>query len=177
MGVAAARGRPRLHRNGTVYVTFERLACCSYFLLAFGCVIYEGHGAGSSGLHRAIWFPCLNPSSGHGELWDVLVDDTPPTVDRRMAWSRQILGALAELERSTIIHRDLNPWNLFLSSEQPRAVKLGDFGAVMSTLPRLDHLYACRFCPCVVLVGRCDNVVDMFMGSSRALGVAEREPQ
>lgn len=76
-----------------------------------------------------------HPFSGHGELWDVLVDDTPPTVDRRVAWSQQLLSALAELQRSAIIHRDLNPWNLFLSSEQPRAVKLGDFGAVMSTLP------------------------------------------
>ena len=51
-----------------------------------------------------------------------------PTADRER-WSRQLAGAVAHMHERGIVHRDLNPWNVFVVNEGGKEnVKIGDFG-------------------------------------------------
>ena len=51
-----------------------------------------------------------------------------PAADRER-WSRQLAGAVAHMHERGIVHRDLNPWNVFVVNEGGKEnVKIGDFG-------------------------------------------------
>jgi eukaryotic-like serine/threonine-protein kinase len=53
------------------------------------------------------------------------------TVQRSCAWAADLAGALAQAHRAGIIHGDIKPGNIFVTSEEK--VKLGDFGIACLT--------------------------------------------
>jgi serine/threonine protein kinase len=59
---------------------------------------------------------CLESAAGAAAL----------TSGVRTRWSLQLAGALAHVHGQCIAHRDLNPWNVFLTAD--RDAKVGDFG-------------------------------------------------
>ena len=59
------------------------------------------------------------------DLWDSL-ENSAPSASERMEWSRQLAGAVQEIHQNGAIHRDFNPWNVFVTSK--RRLKIGDFG-------------------------------------------------
>ena len=66
------------------------------------------------------------------DLWScveaALVGDGASALERskRRLWSRQIASALAHMHAHCILHRDLNPWNVFVTASND--AKIGDFG-------------------------------------------------
>jgi serine/threonine protein kinase len=63
-----------------------------------------------------------------GELWAALIsrgEHEQPSADDRLRWSVQLLNALHHLHVHGVAHRDLSPWNVWLSA---RCIKVGDFG-------------------------------------------------
>ena len=71
------------------------------------------------------------------ELWDAALAPAPSDCNglanlaERLQWSRDVATALQCLHAMGVAHRDVNPWNLFLSeggSGTPRRCKLGDLG-------------------------------------------------
>ena len=64
-----------------------------------------------------------------GELWAALLE-TPPSAAECAAWSSALLDALQAVHGLQIVHRDLSPWNAFVSTDakQNRTLQLGDFG-------------------------------------------------
>ncbi len=72
----------------------------------------------------------------HGMLWDVLEAEQDAAVSRseRLGWAHAILSAVALCHACGVAHRDVSPWNCFLSSgadgnaKEQRRLKLGDFG-------------------------------------------------
>lgn len=70
-------------------------------------------------------------------LWDALVDTTSQAGDtrkERLGWTQSLFRAVEHCHRLHVLHRDINPWNIFLvggSGEHPRrsaSLRLGDFG-------------------------------------------------
>lgn len=63
------------------------------------------------------------------ELWQALLE-SPPTTAECHAWSRNLLDALQAVHDQRVIHRDLSPWNVFVSRgpDGLRQLRLGDFG-------------------------------------------------
>lgn len=63
------------------------------------------------------------------ELWDGLFSEaSEPWMDtarRRLDWGRTLLQAVECLHAHGVAHRDISPWNCFLSGHR---LKLGDFG-------------------------------------------------
>ena len=55
---------------------------------------------------------------------------SPPTTAECHAWSRSLLDALQAVHDQRVIHRDLSPWNVFVSRgpDGLRQLRLGDFG-------------------------------------------------
>eukprot|EP00931_Biecheleriopsis_adriatica_P089185 TRINITY_DN6334_c0_g2_i1.p1 TRINITY_DN6334_c0_g2~~TRINITY_DN6334_c0_g2_i1.p1 ORF type:complete len:388 (+),score=93.66 TRINITY_DN6334_c0_g2_i1:31-1194(+) len=59
------------------------------------------------------------------DLWSCL-EEAEPTSRERERWTEQLASALNYIHEHGIVHRDLNPWNVFVTGE--RDVKIGDFG-------------------------------------------------
>ena len=78
-----------------------------------------------------------------GELWDAVEAERGAAVSKaeRISWARAILTAVAWIHGHGIAHRDVSPWNCFLSSgdgegqQQRRLLKLGDFGLACRVPP------------------------------------------
>ena len=69
---------------------------------------------------------CLLLEKCQSEMWDAFENGTPaltPVIRER--WTLQLTSALAHIHAARVIHRDLNPWNVFLSGEFD--VKVRDF--------------------------------------------------
>lgn len=66
-----------------------------------------------------------------GPDWVALAGATPAVADRR-AWTLQLCRAVQHCHQHRVLHRDINPWNVFLVrgrfGPQGAAVRLGDFG-------------------------------------------------
>ena len=72
------------------------------------------------------------------ELWQAVLQ--PPTssaaLSERLQWSKDVLSAVACLHSIKVAHRDVNPWNLFVSfGHTGRRCKLGDLG-LAARLPK-----------------------------------------
>lgn len=65
-----------------------------------------------------------------GDLARLLDRHGPPPVDIAVRWLRQALEGLAYAHRHGVLHRDLKPHNLLLTTDSD--VKIGDFGLVKS---------------------------------------------
>jgi len=59
------------------------------------------------------------------DLWSCLEAGCPTPVERS-SWSLQLAGALRHIHSHHVVHRDLNPWNIFVTGT--REVRVGDFG-------------------------------------------------
>jgi len=84
-----------------------------------------------------------------GELWDAVEAERGAAVSKaeRISWARAILTAVAWIHGHGIAHRDVSPWNCFLSSgahgdgegqQRRRLLKLGDFGLACRVPPSSD---------------------------------------
>jgi len=69
------------------------------------------------------------------ELWSALSGtDRPATYEERAGWSVELLAGLECVHAAGVVHRDLSPWNCFLTSAaaaantERRRLKIGDFG-------------------------------------------------
>ena len=68
------------------------------------------------------------------ELWECL-----PATDKRhlrMEWAKQIVEGMMHIHSRGVIHRDLNPWNVFINSANH--AKIGDFGLSTEAKPGGD---------------------------------------
>jgi len=67
-----------------------------------------------------------------GELWDAIETPEPqPDQEERLGWARALLTGLACIHSHGVCHRDISPWNCFLTEATdatPRRLKIGDFG-------------------------------------------------
>ncbi len=63
-----------------------------------------------------------------------LIGSTPPSVDRVRHWFMQVAGALEHAHLKKIVHRDIKPDNIIISSDQENATHatLVDFGIALS---------------------------------------------
>ena len=97
-----------------------------------GLVAYHFSWVSDNALH--ILLECID-----GEmLWDTLgVDEGPAdsetAVAERLAWCISLLSVLDHLHSHSTCHRDMSPWNCFVSSERVngstgRQLKVGDLG-------------------------------------------------
>jgi serine/threonine-protein kinase len=71
-----------------------------------------------------------------GDLAKKLKSDGPPNIGHAVRWFRQTLEGLAYAHRQGVIHRDLKPHNLLLTSEGD--VKVADFGLVRNIANNRD---------------------------------------
>mmetsp|Transcript_113556 Transcript_113556/g.353977 ORF Transcript_113556/g.353977 Transcript_113556/m.353977 type:complete len:346 (-) Transcript_113556:29-1066(-) len=65
-----------------------------------------------------------------GAAWTSLAGRQPSNVERE-AWTRQLCQAVDHCHTLRVVHRDLNPWNVFLCWDRPKrsaSLRLGDFG-------------------------------------------------
>ena len=79
-----------------------------------------------------------------GELWDALLEQ-PPSPAECASWSSALLDALAAVHEERIVHRDLSPWNCFISTAGAtgtRSIQLGDFG-LAARLPQVAGAVLC----------------------------------
>ena len=65
-----------------------------------------------------------------GELFDRIVDKGNFTEAQAKTVMRQLLSALSEMHRRGVIHRDVKPENLLLTTKTGWDIKLSDFGLV-----------------------------------------------
>ena len=65
-----------------------------------------------------------------GELFDRIVDRGNFSEAQAKTVMRQLLSALSEMHRRGVIHRDVKPENLLLTTKQGWDIKLSDFGLV-----------------------------------------------
>lgn len=74
------------------------------------------------------------------ELWQVLLESPPSTAECH-AWSNSLLDALQAVHEQRVVHRDLSPWNVFVSrgASGLRRLRLGDFG-MAARLPDGEQL-------------------------------------
>lgn len=89
-------------------------------------------------LWSAIAGEAASPQQGGGSLTEPeaklrrsasLVDDQPSVLAYRHAWSLQIAASLEHLHSHDTVHRDLNPFNIFLVFDGRQwLAKVGDFG-------------------------------------------------
>lgn len=61
------------------------------------------------------------------ELWERLPTNVSKDGHMRSLWAKQISSAVAHIHECGIVHRDLNPYNVFVSRTTGNA-KVGDFG-------------------------------------------------
>ncbi|XP_071914537.1 uncharacterized protein [Coffea arabica] len=102
-----------------------------------------------------------------GSLASKLAKEKELRTDMAWSYSRQILEALQCIQRKNIIHRDLNPKNIFI--DDSGTVKIGDFGLAMrkdedvSSNKNLSPVGAALYRAPEMRKGVCiTNKVDMF---------------
>jgi hypothetical protein len=81
-------------------------------------------GAEPSGHGLLAWIAMEYQAGGDLARW--LDRHGPPPLELGLRWFRQVLEALRYSHRNSVLHRDLKPHNLLLTSEGN--VKVGDFG-------------------------------------------------
>merc|ERR1712224_983478 len=75
---------------------------------------------------------------GGGELFDRIVAKGSFSEAEAATVMRQLLSALADCHRRGVLHRDVKPENLLLTSSEGWELKLSDFGLV-KTLSDMDE--------------------------------------
>ncbi len=107
-----AAGRAEAANEARLHASVSHAACVRYCYSWLGeddtcCVLMEL-------CDKDLW-ACLEASEASEQL-----------ALPRQRWSRDLAGALAHVHALGIVHRDLNPWNVFVTKQLE--AKLGDFG-------------------------------------------------
>lgn len=102
-----------------------------------------------------------------GELFDHIVAFGAFSEDRASAFAREMGGALGFLHRHGLVHKDVKPENILMSSKDQHAgfVKLADFGSAgpASTNNKLDDIGTSAYLPPELLEsGVCTAACDMW---------------
>ncbi|KAG8901787.1 hypothetical protein FRB99_005104 [Tulasnella sp. 403] len=67
-----------------------------------------------------------------GDLLDYIINNGPVPEDQARIWTAQMVDAIAYTHRKNITHRDLKPENILLTGDDPRMIKIADFGLAKS---------------------------------------------
>lgn len=118
---------------------------------------------------------CLVTELAHGgELFDHIVAFGAFSEERASAFAREMGGALGFLHRHGLVHKDVKPENILMSSKEPTSsgfVKLADFGSAgpaststpTATNPMLDDIGTSAYLPPELLEsGLCTAACDMW---------------